>query len=68
LEQIKPKQKLHFWPVRVHVRRLCLYSGSDLTNPVRQMVASNILISGTSYFSDPQWTNYSSRFHRITAS
>jgi hypothetical protein len=39
------------------------------TNLVNQSwipVATNALSSGTNYFSDPQWTNYPSRFYRIS--
>jgi hypothetical protein len=37
----------------------------NLANPVWQPVATNTLISGSSYFSDPQWTDYPARFYRI---
>ena len=38
---------------------------TNLANPVWQPVATNTLTGGTSYFSDPQWTNYPGRFYRI---
>jgi hypothetical protein len=41
------------------------------TNPASsfwQPIQTNTLIGGTSYFSDPQWTNYPSRFYRIIRS
>lgn len=43
---------------------------SDLANPVWSPVSTNTLntfigTNGTSYFSDPQWTNYSGRFYRL---
>jgi hypothetical protein len=38
---------------------------ADLANPVWTPLGTNILASGSIYFSDPQWTNYSSRFYRI---
>jgi hypothetical protein len=38
---------------------------TNLTNPVWLPVATNTLNSGTSYFSDPQWTNYTGRFYRL---
>jgi hypothetical protein len=38
---------------------------TNLTNPVWTPVATNTLTGGTSYFSDPQWTNYPSRFYRL---
>jgi hypothetical protein len=28
-------------------------------------VATNTLAGGSSYFSDPQWTNYPGRFYRL---
>jgi hypothetical protein len=34
-------------------------------NPFWIPVSTNALSSGSSYFSDPQWTNYSSRFYRL---
>jgi hypothetical protein len=37
----------------------------NLANPVWFPVATNTLTGGTSYFSDPQWTNYHSRFYRL---
>jgi hypothetical protein len=30
-----------------------------------QPVQTNALTSGTANFSDPQWTNYTSRFYRL---
>jgi hypothetical protein len=38
---------------------------TDLGNPVWSPLATNALSGGTFYFSDPQWTNYPSRFYRI---
>lgn len=38
---------------------------TDLANPVWIPVATNALARGTLYFSDPQWTNYPSRFYRV---
>jgi hypothetical protein len=35
-------------------------------NPVWSPLATNTITGGVSYFSDPQWTNYSSRFYRLT--
>jgi sugar lactone lactonase YvrE len=37
----------------------------SLTNPTWYPLGTNTLTSGSSYFSDPQWTNYPSRFYRI---
>ena len=38
---------------------------ADISNPVWQPVSTNTLTSGTSYFSDSQWTNYPGRFYRL---
>ena len=38
---------------------------TNLANPVWQPVSTNVLTGGTSYFSDPQWTNYPGRFYRL---
>jgi len=43
---------------------------TNFTNPVWQPVQTNTLnifigTNGTSYFSDPQWTNYLGRFYRL---
>jgi hypothetical protein len=43
---------------------------TNLSNPVWSPVATNTLntfigTNGTSYFSDPRWTNYSRRFYRF---
>jgi hypothetical protein len=38
---------------------------TDLTLPDWSPVGTNVLNEGWSYFSDPQWTNYASRFYRI---
>ena len=37
----------------------------SLANPTWIAVSTNTLTAGTSYFSDPQWTNYPSRFYRL---
>ncbi len=39
---------------------------TDLANPVWSPVGTNTLTDGSSYFSDPQWTNYASRFYRVS--
>jgi hypothetical protein len=36
-------------------------------NPTWVPVSTNTLIGGSSYFSDPQWTNYPGRFYRISS-
>jgi hypothetical protein len=38
---------------------------TNLSNPIWQPVQTNTLIDGSSYFSDPQWTNYPGRFYRL---
>jgi hypothetical protein len=38
---------------------------TNLANPVWSKVGTNTLTGGSSYFSDPQWTNYSRRFYRL---
>jgi hypothetical protein len=40
-------------------------ASTDLANPVWSPLATNTLTSGTSYFSDSQWTNYPGRFYRL---
>jgi hypothetical protein len=38
---------------------------TNLANPKWQPVQTNTLMTGSTYFSDPQWTNYSKRFYRL---
>jgi hypothetical protein len=38
---------------------------TNLANPVWQPIQTNTLTGGASYFSDPQWENYRSRFYRV---
>jgi hypothetical protein len=38
---------------------------TNLLNPVWLPLQTNTLLNGTSYFADPQWTNYPSRFYRL---
>ena len=38
---------------------------TDLVNATWSPVATNTLTGGSSYFSDPQWTNYPNRFYRL---
>jgi hypothetical protein len=42
-------------------------ASTDLSDPVWTPIATNTLTGGTSYFSDPQWTNYPARFYRFRA-
>ena len=38
---------------------------TNLANPIWSPVGTNTLTGGSSYFSDPQWTNQPSRFYRL---
>jgi len=40
-------------------------ASSSLSNPVWSPLVTNAVSRGTFYFSDPQWTNYPSRFYRV---
>ena len=40
-------------------------ASTNLANPTWSPISTNNLISGSAYFSDPQWTNYPSRFYRL---
>jgi glucuronoarabinoxylan endo-1,4-beta-xylanase len=40
---------------------------TNLAGPVWKLVATNTLTGGTSYFSDPRWTNYPRRFYRLSS-
>ncbi len=40
-------------------------ASSDLSEPAWFPVRTNTLTGGSSYFSDPQWTNYPGRFYRL---
>jgi hypothetical protein len=40
-------------------------AATDLANPNWSPLATNTLTNGSSYFSDPQWTNYPARFYRL---
>ncbi len=40
-------------------------ASTDLTGCMWVLLATNALTGGTSYFSDPQWTNHPNRFYRI---
>ena len=39
---------------------------TNLENPNWVPLATNVLSSGTNYFSDPQWANYPNRFYRVS--
>jgi uncharacterized protein YkwD len=38
---------------------------TNLVNPDWSSVGTNTLTGGSSYFSDPEWTNSSARFYRF---
>ena len=40
-------------------------ASADLANPFWTPVGTNTLTGGSSYFSDPEWTNYPARFYRL---
>ena len=40
-------------------------ASADQANPVWTSVGTSTLTDGSSYFSDPEWANYSSRFYRL---
>jgi len=40
-------------------------ASTNLSNPVWQPVQTNLLTTGSAWFSDPQWTNYPARFYRL---
>jgi len=39
---------------------------TNLANPAWSPVHTNTLAGGSSYFTDPQWTNYPARFYRLS--
>lgn len=40
-------------------------AATNLANPIWVPIATNALTIGSCFFSDPQWTDYSSRFYRV---
>jgi hypothetical protein len=38
---------------------------TNLANPTWIPLATKTLTNGSSYFSDPQWTDYPGRFYRL---
>jgi hypothetical protein len=40
-------------------------ASTNLDNPIWSALATNTLTSGSAYFSDPQWTDYPTRFYRL---
>jgi hypothetical protein len=49
------------WATNVSV---VVEAATNLANPVWIPVSTNTLTGGTSYFSDPHWTNYPERYYR----
>jgi hypothetical protein len=39
---------------------------TNLANPIWSPLQTTTLSGGSSYFSDPQWTNYPARFYRLS--
>ncbi|MGB7746561.1 MAG: leucine-rich repeat protein [Verrucomicrobiia bacterium] len=50
------------WAINISV---VVEACTNFTNPVWQPVQTNTLVSGSCYFSDPQWTNYPARYYRL---
>jgi hypothetical protein len=48
-------------------RSVVVEAATNLANPVWTPLATNPLVNGTNYFSDPNWTNYPRRFYRIVS-
>ena len=46
-------------------RVVVVEASTGLAHPVWSPVGTNSLTDGSSYFSDPQWTNYPGRFYRL---
>ena len=46
-------------------RPVVVEASANLANPTWLPLVTNTLTSGSSYFSDPQWTNYPARFYRL---
>jgi hypothetical protein len=46
-------------------RNVVVESSTNLANPDWFPLGTSTITDGSSYFSDPQWTNYSSRFYRL---
>jgi hypothetical protein len=46
-------------------RTVVVEASTTLSNPNWVPVSTNALSSGSSYFSDPEWTNHPARFYRI---
>jgi len=51
-----------FWATNLPV---VVEACTNLGSPIWSSVGTNTLTGGSSYFSDPQWTNYPGRFYRL---
>jgi hypothetical protein len=40
-------------------------AATNLVNPIWSSIQTSGITSGSSYFSDPKWTNYPGRFYRV---
>ena len=52
------------WATNVSV---IVQASTNLAHPVWLPVSTNLLVGGTAYFSDLQWTNYPGRFYRLSS-
>jgi hypothetical protein len=48
-----------------HDSQQLVQATTNLANPVWTPLATNPLVGGMNYFSDPKWTNYPRRFYRV---
>ncbi len=46
-------------------RGIVVEACTNLANPIWSPVQTHTVIDGSTYFSDPQWTNYPARFYRL---
>ncbi len=49
----------------VTTRPVAVEACTALRNSIWSPVKTNTLVNGSSYFADPQWTNYPTRFYRV---
>jgi hypothetical protein len=50
------------WATNIYV---WVEAATNLVTPVWSPISTNTLTAGSSYFGDPQWTNYPVRFYRL---
>ena len=46
---------------------IIVQAATNLANPVWTPMATNPLVNGTNFFSDPNWSNYPGHFYRISS-